>query len=121
MEYYTKTHIPPHSFIGEYTGERCTETERLLRYPRNDSGYLMVLCANSYIDARDPRISGPLRYVNQSDISHPANAYFITVNSRIYCMSFGNISIPPSTPVRVDYGNQFVWDKTISHTITHGY
>ena len=78
----------------------------------------MELCSNLYIDARDPRSSGSLRYVNQSDIYHPANAYFITVNYKIYCMSFDDISIPPNIPLRVDYGNKFLWDDATSHTIT---
>jgi hypothetical protein len=94
--------------LGTYAGEPLTDAEYLSRYgdsPVGAAGYCLIIRKNLTLDARDPKKSNWIRYVNSpARTKFKANVKFSVGGTlRALC------DIDAGVELFVGYGNSYRW------------
>lgn len=91
--------VPPGQRFIEYYGE--TLSFKQAKQVRNRN-YMKVVSLNKHIDARDPKVSSPARYINDTPDRSKINCRFVVVQHRVFVETI--LAVQAGQEFFVDYG-----------------
>jgi transposase InsO family protein len=106
---FAKTPFLEGADMLEYKGERLSADENQQRYPNGDGNYVFELPDGDFIDAIDPMLSGPARFINCTGEHQEPNCKVVGENGKLICKATCDIKI--GDELFFEYGIGYEWKQ----------